>query len=216
MIEIDRLMINEAGISLLQMMENAGRALAGFIIDRHRPSKVTVFVGRGGNGGGGLVAARHLANRGVGVELITSSPPGDFADVPAHQLRALSMTRAELVDVPSPGSDVMIDALIGYSLSGPPRGRTLRLIQAIGGSDRPVVSLDVPSGIDSTTGECPGSAVRATSTLTLALPKTGLSISSHTGSLHLADISVPAALYLRLGVEVPVDMFAESQIIDLT
>ncbi len=215
MIEVDRLMIDEAGISLVQMMENAGRALAGFIIDRHRPSKVTVFAGRGGNGGGGLVAARHLANRGIDVDIITSSPPADFVDVPAHQLWALSMTRARLVDEPSPDTDVMIDALIGYSLTGPPRGRTLRLIDAIDRSDQPVVSLDVPSGVDSTTGECPGSAVAATATLTLALPKTGLSISPNTGSLHLADISVPAALYLRLGVEVPADLFAGSQIIDL-
>ncbi len=216
MIEVDRLMIDEAGITLLQMMENAGRALAEFVIQRHRPATATVFVGRGGNGGGGLVASRHLCNRGVDVTVVASSPLHDFKGVPAMQLRALEMTDVHIVDEPPTHSEVIIDALIGYSLSGAPHGRTLELINFINRADTTVVSLDVPSGVDSDTGECPGSAVRATSTLTLALPKIGLSLTHNTGSLHLADISVPPSLYGHLAIDVPPDLFTKSQVIDLT
>jgi len=215
MVEIDRLMIEEARISLLQMMENAGRALAEFVINQHHPSNAAVFVGRGGNGGGGLVAARHLANRGVDVAVITASADRDYVGVSAHQLQAVMATSARVLDDPPPQPDVIVDALVGYSLSGAPTGRALDLINAIGLLDSPVVSLDIPSGVDSDSGECPGASVMASSTLTLALPKTGLALSPNTGSLHLADISVPAALYRCVGVEVPTDLFAESQIIDL-
>jgi len=215
MTEIDRLMVEEAHISLLQMMENAGRALAEFVVNRYQPTRVTLFAGRGGNGGGGLVAARHLSNRGITVDVVTSSPMPDYVGVPAHQIRALAATAVRFTPEPPPAPDVVIDSLIGYSLSGPPRGRVLDLIASMTRTDTPIVALDIPSGVDSTSGESPGTSVKATSTLTLALPKTGLALSPNTGSLHLADISVPATLYQRIGVEVAADMFADSQIIDL-
>jgi len=216
MIEVDRLMVEEAGITLLQMMENAGRSLADFVMQRHRPNSVTVFVGRGGNGGGGLVASRHLSNRGVNVTIVTSSEVSKFDGVPAIQLGALAMTDVSISDAPPATADLVVDALIGYSLSGAPRGRVRDLIVQINQSVAPVVSLDVPSGVDPDTGDCEGTAVRATSTLTLALPKIGLRDSQNTGSQHLADISVPPSLYRRLGIEVPSDLFSESQVIELS
>jgi len=215
MVEVDRLMIEEAGISLLQMMENAGRSLAGLAIDRFAPGRVTVLAGRGGNGGGGLVAARHLANRGVAVEVLTSSGIIDFSGVPAHQIHALAATSAVITHEPSFSPDLIIDALIGYSLSGSPRGRTLDLIEWANTAPSPILSLDMPSGVDSTTGLAPGAAVTATATLTLALPKSGLSNNPRSGEVHLADISVPPALYSKLGVKVPGNLFAASQVIRL-
>ncbi len=215
MIEVDRLMIDQAGMSLLQMMENAGRALAEFVMGQDQPDRATVVVGRGGNGGGGLVAARHLSNRGVATEVVLTSPPESFEGVPAHQLTALSMTSATLADMPTAGTDVVVDAIIGYSLQGPPRGQAHDLIEAINSSDSPVVSLDVPSGVDSTSGFTPGVAVMADSTLTLALPKVGLGLSPNTGRLHLADISVPVGVYRQIGVDVPADLFSGSQIIEI-
>jgi len=215
MVEVDRLMVEEAGISLLQMMENAGRSLASVAVDRFSPRRVTVLAGRGGNGGGGLVAARHLANRGVAVEVLTSSDTADFNGVPLHQLHALGSTSAMVAGEPSLVPDLIIDALIGYSLAGPPRGRALKLIEWANAAPCPVLSLDVPSGIDSTSGAVPGEAVSATATLTLALPKAGLSKSDLPGEVHLADISVPPAIYEILGVAVRPDLFAESQVIRL-
>jgi len=215
MVKVDRLMVEEAGISLLQMMENAGRSLARLAVDRFTPRRVTVLAGRGGNGGGGLVAARHLANRGFAVEVLTSSPATDFSGVPEHQLRALTATSAKISLEPLLAPDLIIDALIGYSLSGPPRGRTLELVEWANAASSPVLSLDVPSGVDSTTGLTPGAAVTAVATLTLALPKSGLSNTSRPGEVHLADISVPPAIYSKLGVDVPTDLFAGSQVIRL-
>ncbi len=215
MVEVDRLMIEEAGITLVQMMENAGRSLAAFVIDRFRPSRVVVLAGRGGNGGGGLVAARHLANRGVAVKVVLSADPADFDGVPSRQLRALSSTAAELAAEPTGTPDLIIDALIGYSLAGAPRGRALRLIEWANCAGAPIVSLDVPSGVDSTSGLTPGAVIEATAVLTLALPKLALANRELAGEAHLADISVPPGLYRQLGLDVPSDMFADSQVIRL-
>jgi len=216
MVEVDRLMIEKAGITLLQMMENAGRSLAEFVMGRFKPSRVVVLAGRGGNGGGGLVAARHLANRGVMVDVVLSAPLTDFSGVPSHQLGALSTTAAEVRSDPPSSPEVVIDALIGYSLAGPPRGEALRLIEWANSSGAPIVSLDVPSGVDSTTGLASGVAIAATATLTLALPKAALKDSRLSGEVHLADISVPPRLYQEIGIEIPQDLFAESQVIRLS
>jgi len=95
-------------------------------------------------------------------------------------------------------ADLVVDALIGYSLRGAPRGRTAELIGLCNGSARRVLALDVPSGRDATTGEAPGSVVRPERTMTLALPKTGLA--RLPGDLYLADVGVPPEVYARLGI----------------
>jgi NAD(P)H-hydrate epimerase len=92
-----------------------------------------------------------------------------------------------------------VDALVGYSLSGAPRGMFDALITWINEANAPVLSLDIPSGVDATTGATPGSAVRATVTLTLALPKVGLA-SDRAGRLWLADIGIPVETYRRAGI----------------
>ncbi|HEV56999.1 MAG TPA: NAD(P)H-hydrate epimerase, partial [Phycisphaerales bacterium] len=95
-------------------------------------------------------------------------------------------------------ADVVIDALIGYSLRGAPRGRAAELIALCNEHARRVLALDVPSGLDATTGEAPGAVVRADRTLTLALPKTGLA--SLSGELYVADIGIPPEVYRPLGI----------------
>ncbi|MGQ3330176.1 MULTISPECIES: NAD(P)H-hydrate epimerase [Halorubrum] len=104
---------------------------------------------------------------------------------------------------------VVVDALIGYGLAGTPRGSTAELIEAVCGAAKTVVSLDVPSGTNATTGETPGVAVEPDCTVTLALPKTGLRAVG--GDLLLADLSIPSTVYDRLDVEYAhpfVDRFA--------
>jgi len=93
---------------------------------------------------------------------------------------------------------VVVDALIGYSLRGAPRGRAAELIELSNEHARQVLSLDVPSGLDATTGEAPGVVVHPDRTLTLALPKTGLA--SISGELYLADIGIPPEVYQPLGL----------------
>lgn len=102
-------------------------------------------------------------------------------------------------DVEAAEYDVVVDALVGYGLTDALQGRAAALVGRLGGST-PVVSLDVPSGVNATTGEALGSAVSPARTLTLALPKTELSPES-AGDLLLADIGIPAGVYGRAGIE---------------
>ena len=202
MIEVDRVMVDDLGIELIQMMENAGRNLAQLAIERFAPTSVLVVAGSGGNGGGGLVAARHLANRGVNVEVVLSRRPEELQGVPAHQLAVLQRMGVPFVTTVG-DVDLLIDAVIGYSLRGGPGGRSRELIEAMNASASPVLSLDIPSGIDATTGGAAGESVRADATLTLAAPKVGLRSANGVGDLFVADISVPPSVLSNLGHSAP-------------
>jgi NAD(P)H-hydrate epimerase len=200
--EVDRLAVEEFGLLLLQMMENAGAHLAALSMRRFQPTSVSVLCGPGGNGGGGLVAARHLANHGVQVAVTLAADRDRLGEVPRHQLSILERMRVSIGTEPS-ASDLILDALVGYSLRGDPRTRAARLIRWANEQEAPVCSLDVPSGLDATTGDVRDPCIRATATLTLALPKTGLaSASGVVGELYLADISIPPELYSGLGIRV--------------
>ena len=221
--EVDRRMVQEYRIGLLQMMENAGRSLAslarqllgGDVIDR----PIVMLAGRGNNGGGGLAAARHLHNWGAWVQLICAHPPASYTGVPAQQLAALQAMGVapgwaedgwEL-----PPADLLIDAIIGYGLRGNPRGPSRALIQLANSSQAPILSLDTPSGLDTEGGRCFSPHIRAAATLTLALPKRGFlapEAAEACGDLYLADISVPPALYASLGVDVPAALFGRDPI----
>ncbi len=211
MIEVDRVMVEDLGIELLQMMENAGRNLAQLVVDLFGPTTVTVLAGSGGNGGGGLVAARHLANRGVDVTVTLGQPAEAMGPVPAHQFAILERMGL-LVHLEPRKADVVIDALIGYSLKGAPRGRIAELIGMVEAVSGRVVSLDTPSGVNVTDGSVPGAAVRADATMTLALPKVGLRGAAQVGELYVADISVPPSVYDAIGVG-PTPDFSHSSII---
>ncbi|CAN5552823.1 hypothetical protein BH24ACT5_BH24ACT5_06620 [soil metagenome] len=204
MIEVDRVMIDDLRIELLQMMENAGRNLARLVLDLAAPSTVAVAAvaaGAGGNGGGGLVAARHLTNAGVEVIVTMTHPASDLTGVPAHQFDILQ--RMGISSSPTLArADVAIDAVIGYSLRGAPRGTSAALVADLNAASI-VVALDNPSGLDVTTGRAPGAVVSAAATMTLALPKLGLRNSPHVGDLYLADISVPRTVTGPLGPTAP-------------
>ena len=202
MIEVDRAMIEDFHIELKQMMENAGRNLAHAVLGAFSPSRVAVLAGSGGNGGGGLVAARHLVNADVDVVVTTTRTGANMSSVAAHQMDILHRMGVEFSDVPVP-CDVVVDALIGYSLRGAPTGRTLELISHLAGHQGSVVALDTPSGLDVTTGETPGVFVTADLTVTLALPKVGLRQANQVGVLLLADISVPRTLTAAHGPAAP-------------
>ncbi len=202
MIEVDRVMVNELGIELVQMMENAGRNLAQLAIERYRPTSVLVCAGSGGNGGGGMVAARHLANRGVEVAVAVTRAGDTFGGAARHQFDILDRMGAPVGDVTA-DTDLLIDAVIGYSLRGEPTGSSAELIAAMNAMDVPVLALDIPSGVDATTGATPGLHVAADTTLTLAAPKIGLRVAPGVGELFVADISVPPAVLAGLGHPAP-------------
>jgi len=228
MIEVDRAMIEDYEIELIQMMENAGRNLAHlargrFLEGSPRGKRVVVLAGRGGNGGGAMVCARRLSNWGASVEVRLTKEPDAFKGVPAHQLGILSRMRLPIFPpggtaFPSDSSDVdlVVDGVIGYSLSGAPRGQAAVMIRWANGQPAPIVALDAPSGLDTATGNVFDPTINAAATLTLALPKQGLRARrAQVGELYLADISVPPALYEQaLGLEVG-PLFAESDIVRL-
>lgn len=221
--DVDRIMVEELGISLLQMMENAGRALAELTrihLAGLRRRKVVVLAGRGGNGGGGMSAARRLAVWGAEVRVVIAHPDRDLAGAAAHQLATL---RAIGVPVHRPAeaasllheADVVLDALLGYGLDGPPREPEAGMIRFASLHGTPILALDLPSGLDPDQGTPHDPTIRATRTLTLALPKAGLlrqEASDFVGELWLADISVPREVYARFGIA-PGLLFGESDLI---
>lgn len=229
MIEVDRAMMEDYGIGLLQMMENAGRNLA--TLAKHRfwdgnpiGRRVVVMAGTGGNGGGALVAARRLANWGAHVTVLLTRPPSEYRGTPAVQLAALEKMQVPLLVGDQPlaehaEAELILDGIIGYSLAGAPRGIAAQLIDWGNSLPTPILSLDVPSGLDAGDGTVFAPAIRATATMTLALPKRGLNLETvepYVGELYLADISVPSELYAgeKLGLCVG-PIFAESEILHL-
>ena len=170
-----------------------------------------------------MVCARRLHNWGAEVQVWMTALTSDLAGVPRHQFGILERMGIPIntVDESStlPPADLLVDALIGYGLTGPPRSMAANLIDAANNHGAPILSLDVPSGVDTDTGMADGSAIRATATLTLAMPKAGFRAESakrHIGELFLADISVPPDLYATppLNLKVP-NVFAEHDIVRL-
>ena len=207
MIEVDRLMMEEYHIELIQMMENAGRCLAILTKERFfdgdvQGKKIAVMAGPGGNGGGAMVAARRLHGWGAHVRIFTSAEEEKFTPIPLHQLRILKRmgVAIELGDkMPSMNQfDAIIDGIIGYSLNGNPYGTAAGMIEWANAQKVPIVSLDTPSGLDLTTGTLYKPIINANATLTLAMPKIGLfeqAAKYAVGELYLGDISVPQELY---------------------
>ncbi|UCG23176.1 MAG: NAD(P)H-hydrate epimerase, partial [Chloroflexota bacterium] len=210
MVEVDRLMIEEYGILLIQMMENAGRHLADMagrmLGGQLAGRRIVVLCGRGNNGGGGMVAARHLHNRGAAVSVKLVGDPAGMKEIPGHQWNILQVMGLSQADHPTLSeADLIVDAIIGYGLSGNPRGEAADWITRANSAGRPILALDAPSGLDTTTGAAGDPCIKAQATLTLALPKVGLTTSEAeavVGKLYLADISVPPALYRRLDLDV--------------
>ena len=224
--EVDRLMIEEIGITLVQMMENAGRSLAQvarsrFLDGDARGKRMLVLCGAGGNGGGGLVCARRLQNWGADVQVLLSGAPEKLGDVPRHQLGILDamgmQAKVAVEEAELPPADLIVDALIGYSLRGAPEGVAAALVRAANGHRAPILALDVPTGLDSTSGAVREPAIRAAATMTLSLPKMGLDpapIHDMVGELYLADIGVPPSLYAELGLQVG-PVFARADVVRL-
>lgn len=200
MAEADRLAIEVFDIELLQMMEHAGRGLADVVMSTAPEREVVVLAGGGNNGGGGLCAARHLVNRERSVSVVLASDRlGAAAE---HHLNTLAAMGTTPVDDP-PDAPVVVDALVGYGLDGPLRGKTAVL--AAWSASRTVISLDFPSGHGHP------AAVEPAATVTLALPKAGL---RSIRPLYLADLGLPDSLWAEMGIDVT-SVFASGPILEI-
>jgi NAD(P)H-hydrate epimerase len=225
MIEVDRAMIEDYGITLLQMMENAGLALARlarsrFLDDDARGRGVVVLAGSGGNGGGALVAARRLAAWGATVHIAVTVEDAAFGPVPARQLAIVRRMGLPILHAAALGdvtAELIVDGVIGYRLTGAPAGGAADLIRWANAYPAPVLALDVPSGVDADTGTVFAPAVLAAATMTLALPKRGLAApaaAACVGELYLADIGVPPALYAAAPLHLDVGpVFSQAEIV---
>lgn len=205
----------ECGVSTLQLMEIAGWQVARCAW-RHlgRPAGVGVVAGYGNNGGDGLVAARHLATWGCAVRALVL---GDEARVTGVVRDHVVSARSCGVDVevgadPATvrsvvrGAELMIDAILGTGLRSAPREPQASAIRALNESGIPVLSVDVPSGLDATTGEAFDPTIHAALTCTLTAMKRGLQGgdgASHAGAIWVADIGMPATAWLRAGLDRP-------------
>jgi len=215
--EFDRTAITALGIPGLVLMENAGRA---FVDELERTAgalnakKIIVVCGKGNNGGDGFVIARHIANRGgdVLVALLAGrrSVRGDAkinldAVVRMSRLRSSGVRIAEFTGRGVPGlpgrPDIVVDAIFGTGFSGNLAGRELAAVSWINNSAAFVASVDIPSGVDATTGTVGNAAVKANLTVAMGLAKIGHYVGQgcdRSGDVRVADISIPPAL-LRAG-----------------
>lgn len=206
--ETDKRAIEECGIPGLRLMENAGRVCVEEILDTFGPKgHAVILAGRGNNGGDGYVIARLLVLKGWSAKVIILAEREQISGDAAVNLEKLPAGTA--VFCTSEGqlstlhseeifkADVLIDALLGTGLRSDISGIYLEAINLLNASDRPIVSIDIPSGIHGTTGRVLGDAIRANLTVTFAFAKLGLILypgAEHTGRLVVADIGIPQHL----------------------
>ncbi len=216
--ELDRRAMQHYGIPGLVLMENAGRGAAYVAADRLGGAAgklAVIFCGKGNNGGDGFVIARHLHNLGAHVRLVLAFTPeaGDSAGDAAVNLAIVRAMRMPLVIGESEAgledaallardADLIVDALLGTGLAGQVRDPYLALIRLINAEDKPVLSVDIPSGLDADTGQVLRAAVRAERTATFVMPKIGFDLAegpAHVGKLSIIDIGVPRELVEQTG-----------------
>lgn len=204
--EVDALAQERFGIPVDWLMEAAGWQVARFCLGR-----TAVICGVGNNGGDGLAAARHLHRWGR-LGSVSCIDAGRLKGAAARERDALEKVGVEILDEPRlDDAAVIVDALFGTGLSRAPEGRFAAWVEAINDLRLPVIAVDVPSGLDADTGVAYAPSVRADTTVTLGLAKPGLLMADgplHAGEVWLADIGVPFEAYAAVGVQVPRDLFA--------
>ncbi|ABG03770.1 YjeF-related protein-like protein [Rubrobacter xylanophilus DSM 9941] len=188
----------EMGISGRVLMERAGVGMASLALERFSPRRAVAVCGGGNNGGDGFVVARELHRAGVEVEVLATRE--EYRGDPEANLRALKglgvrMIRPEELGVSLGRADLVVDALLGTGFSGEVREREAALIRRINASPARVLAVDVPSGVDGSTGEVRGEAVRADLTVCAHALKVGCVISpgrEHAGEVAAVDIGLPS------------------------
>lgn len=201
---IDKLCIEKYGIPGIVLMENAGRGVVDYFLQQHPAGKVVICCGGGNNGGDGLVVARHIFNRNIPVQVLLLTNPdtlsGDakinFNIVMKSEIPLKIITQENLNTLDSELSQAswIIDAIFGTGLRGQVRSPYDTIINAINKADKPVLSIDIPSGLDCDTGESLGYTVKATHTVTMVAMKKGFlnaGAKKYLGEIHVVGIGAP-------------------------
>lgn len=208
---VDRWAIEQLGINSLVLMENAGRQVADAADDYLRSiapeqaGTIAIVAGPGNNGGDGFVAARHLALRGLQVRTFLIGPPEKLSADAAANLKILQNLHCDVRQVPGPEIadfpatlrefDLLIDAIGGTGINGPLRGEMAQAVEAVNRASRPVIAVDIPTGLDCDTGQPYPPTIRAIATVTFVARKAGFDApgaAEYTGRVIVADIGVPA------------------------
>ena len=214
--ELDRRAVEEFHIPLLVLMENAGRAVAHAALKLLKPhASVLLVCGPGNNGGDGLVAARHLHNANIPLEILLTAPLSHFKEAAAAQvaiveamklpLQIISDDHAEVRNwvVDSQPHDLIIDAIFGTGLTREVTGLPRAIIHALNVSRRNILSIDLPSGLDCDTGLPWGDAIHATETVSFCGHKPGFTnpqAQPYLGKITTADIGAPRDLLAALAL----------------
>lgn len=207
MAEADRIASEELGIPLELLMENASHQIAAAaraFLGGVAGKRIVAFVGSGNNGGDALGALRHLGGWGAEVRAVLASSPERMRPLARRQLDILKALGLQRDRGDLEAADLLIDGLLGYSASGPPREAVAELVRAANASRLPILAVDLPSGLHPDTGEPLGVTIRAALTVTLALPKRGLLVTRSralVGDLLLADIGIPPQAFDRLAIQ---------------
>jgi len=206
----DRWAIDELGISGVVLMENAGRSCAELIKEKLADvaePQVCIFCGTGNNGGDGYVVARHLLNAGFKVRVVICGDRSKVRGDAKINLDILERTGQpiEQIDINETGievsiraltaeADMVVDAIFGTGLKGSLSDQYIKLIETLNACNRPILAVDIPSGLDCDTGRALGAAVKAAYTVTFAAVKRGLTIAAqvkqYTGQIYVASIGV--------------------------
>lgn len=207
---LDRRTIEDFGIPGMVLMENAARSVVN-ALRRNFPDlpkrRVALFAGRGNNGGDALAVARYLHNKKIFYRVYLLAEKSELRDEAAANLEILTKMGGEIVTIVNSEDlanlkmqiahhDLFIDGIFGTGLKGPIKGLAFDVIDFLNSLQRPIVAIDLPSGVDADTGQIWGICVKATLTVTFGLPKRGLFIypgAQYCGHLLIADISIPEA-----------------------
>ena len=218
---IDRAAIGELGIPGVILMENAGRncadAIEGFLVEfpgGKSTLSAAIVTGPGNNGGDGYVIARHLAMRGFRVVTFIICPAEKISGDASVNLRAITALKQDIrfltpeqlagLSASLAGFDVVIDAIGGTGIRGALRGGAGIAVEQINAAGRPVVAVDIPTGLDCDTGQVDGPVVRADLTVTFVASKKGFDLGrarEYTGTVVVADIGIPADLVRSISAE---------------
>ncbi|MBR5479641.1 MAG: NAD(P)H-hydrate epimerase [Clostridia bacterium] len=195
--KLDKLASTKYGIPESQLMENAGKSIFNCIKENFCETKFAVFCGKGNNGGDGFVVARLLKESGSDVKVYLTHEVAELSPVAKIAFDKLQKEIEILKVTDDVDQDaIIIDALLGISVSGAPRGNAKIAIDRIESMNNTIISVDIPSGLSADTGEVAGSVIKADYTYTLALDKVGLNTDlgrKFCGKKEILDIGIPNA-----------------------
>jgi len=210
--QVDRIAMEDYGISGLVLMENAGRGVVDQLGELGIAGPVVICCGRGNNAGDGFVIARHLEIRGHAVRVLLWSDPDQLAGDAAANFRILQKTPVPIVRFGAEhdaarlaaeldGAAWIVDALLGTGARGEPRPPLDAVIDQLNAAPAPRLAVDLPSGLDCDTGRAARHTIRAAHTCTFVAPKTGFFVpgaEQHTGQIHVLQIGTPRGLVDRV------------------